>query len=270
MNKKYFSGCYFKFITKDNKYTFAFVVSSHGGKITKQVITRDASYLLIGDDQIKIMDEKNISLDIEEQGLTIKGVLRMGDPVPPKKDVMSIFRNFRMQCKHNIYSLYHSLKGSLRINGKLVSFDGGRGYIEGDEGYAFPSSYFWYNSLFKDSTVTLAIAKVPFGLFKFTGLLCVIRIKEKQYFLATYNGAKVKLANKRLLLIKKGKYSLMVNYELQEGRPLAAPTEKGMDRLIKEELAIKSTYIFKKGKKILLQKSDEVSSMEYMLEKEIH
>mgnify|MGYP003293544038 CR=1 FL=1 len=266
-NKSYFSGCYFKFVTKNNKFSFAIILSSMDGKWTKQLITKDDSYIIKDDCAIKFVDDKTLNFNIDEQGLTMKGVIKMGLYIPPKKDVMGPYRHFKMECKHKIISLYHSLSGKIVVNNKPISFDGGRGYIEGDEGYSFPSEYIWYNSIYEDATITLAIATIPFGLIKFTGLLCVIRAGDKQYNLSTYNGAKIKEYSRKGLLIKKGSYALKLDYDIPSSPSLLAPTPAGMNRKIKEGLAIKSSYVFKKGKNVILIGNDDVSSLEYMMRK---
>lgn len=270
MNKKtksYFSGCFFKFITKNNSFSFAIILSSMDGRWMKQLITKNASYIIKDDCSIKFTNEKTLEFNINEQGLKFKGVIKMGDYIPPKKDVMGPYRHFKMECKHKIISLYHPVSGKIVVNDKPISFDGGRGYIEGDEGYSFPSEYIWYNSVYEDVTLTLAIATIPFGLIKFTGLLCVIRVGDKQYNLSTYKGAKVKERSRKGLLIKKGRYTLKLEYVIPYSPSLLAPTPTGMNRKIKEGLVVKSSYVFKKGKNTILIGNDDVSSLEYMMGK---
>lgn len=51
-----------------------------------------------------------------------------------------------MECSHGLVSFSHELSGTLELEGKSVSFDGGKGYIEKDWGAAFPSAYVWMQS----------------------------------------------------------------------------------------------------------------------------
>jgi len=51
-----------------------------------------------------------------------------------------------MECSHGLVSFSHSLSGTLELDGKPVSFDGGLGYIEKDWGSSFPSAYAWTQS----------------------------------------------------------------------------------------------------------------------------
>lgn len=272
MKKHYFIGHYYKFITKDSKFSFAFILSVQNKKPTRQLILRDASYTLSDEAILKVVDDKTVFINIEEQGLSMNGILKLGDYHKPKHNIMSFFALFKMECKHSIRSLYHSVSGSLTLNDKEISFEKGRGYIEGDEGYSFPSEYLWYNSLSDDYTVTLAIARVPFMFSSFLGLLCVIRIGDKEYNLSTYKGGKIKIINRRHVLISKGKYHLMVNYSVDQPTPplLLAPTNAGMDRMIKENLVIPSSFTFVKGREIILERADKASSLEYMFEEDFY
>ena len=51
-----------------------------------------------------------------------------------------------MQCNHGLLSLDHELSGSLEVQGRRVSYDGGRGYLEKDWGSSFPKGYVWAQS----------------------------------------------------------------------------------------------------------------------------
>ena len=46
-----------------------------------------------------------------------------------------------MECSHGVISMMHSLEGTIEINGEIVDFSGGTGYIETDRGRSFPSAY---------------------------------------------------------------------------------------------------------------------------------
>ena len=54
----------------------------------------------------------------------------------------------------------------------------------------------------EDMTATFALASIPlFGFIHFTGILCFIRTKEKEYYLCTYNGAKLKKVDEDEIII---------------------------------------------------------------------
>ena len=52
----------------------------------------------------------------------------------------------RMECYHGVLSFSHSLRGTLNLNGKVLDFSGGRGYIEKDWGQSFPAAWIWCQS----------------------------------------------------------------------------------------------------------------------------
>lgn len=99
-----------------------------------------------------------------------------------------------MECYHGVVSFGHELRGHLELDGQLLDFDGGRGYIEKDWGQAFPSGYVWMHSNhFSDPTVSLmaSVAIIPWLRGSFPGVLIGIRHGADLYRFATYTGAKV-------------------------------------------------------------------------------
>ena len=48
-----------------------------------------------------------------------------------------------MECYHGVVSLDHALNGELDTGAEVISFAGGRGYIEKDWGRNFPVSWIW-------------------------------------------------------------------------------------------------------------------------------
>ena len=114
------------------------------------------------------------------------------------------------------------------------------------------------------SAVTLAIASIPFVLFTFTGVLCFIKIKEKEYYMCTWNNVRIKQLKKSELILKKGKYQLVLNVIDDKGFDLSAPQKGNMSRYIKENIAVKSTYKFLYNDQVILHEEDELSSLEWM------
>lgn len=39
-----------------------------------------------------------------------------------------------MECRHSIFSLTHTVSGNLTVNGRVLGFTDGVGYLEGDKG----------------------------------------------------------------------------------------------------------------------------------------
>ncbi len=264
MKKNRFFGKYYKFISDDSSFSFAVIISTANEGDMLQVITPYKAFLINNTKSVSVKGSI-ITFDINQDDLVIKGELTLGELHPLKNKVMGPFTYLPMECRHEIYSMYHTLKGNLLIDGKEISFDNGRGYIEGDSGTNFPKRYVWYNSVAPDVTATFALASIPlFGFIHFTGILCFIKTKEKEYYLSTYNGAKLRKISEEEIIISKGKYSFVLKMNNKEGHLLKAPVKGNMDRYIKENLNTFTTYKLFKKDETLIQVEDPLSSLEYM------
>ena len=263
MKKNRFFGKYYKFIS-DDRFCFA-VIKSHANEGDMlQVITPSKASFITDPSSMKI-EGNIITFDINQEDISIKGTITLGELHPLKKKVMGPFTYLPMECRHEIYSMRHELKGMLLINGKEVSFNKGRGYIEGDSGTNFPKKYVWYNSVTENQTVTFAIASIPlFGFIHFTGILCFIKTKDKEYRFCTYNGAKLKKISEEEIIIKKGKYSFVLNIKNEGGHLLKAPVKGDMVRYIKENLNVPTSFKLLKKDETLIEANDPISSLEYM------
>ena len=263
MKKNRFFGKYYKFINKD-LFSFAIIVSTANEGDMLQVITPDKSYYIDDPKSVEV-GGNTVTFNIKQEDLVLNGKITLGEPHPLKKKVMGPFTYLPMECRHEIYSMRHSLNGNIFINGKGVSFDDGIGYIEGDSGTNFPKKYVWYNSVTKDVTTTFALASIPFlGFIHFIGILCFIKTKDKEYYLSTYNGAKLKKISEEEIVISKGKYSFVLSMNNMEGHLLKAPVKGNMDRYIRENLNTATSYTMMCKDQALLKVDDPISSLEYM------
>jgi hypothetical protein len=99
-----------------------------------------------------------------------------------------------MECFHGIVSFGHDLAGDMSVEGKQVSFAGGRGYIEKDWGRAFPSGYVWLHSNHIDSdpeaSLIGSVAIIPWIGRPFRGYIVGLKHSGKLHRWTTYNGAK--------------------------------------------------------------------------------
>ena len=263
MKRNRFFGKYYKFIS-DDCFCFA-VIKSHAneGDMLQVITPSKASFIT---DPFSMKIEGNvITFGINQEDVSIKGTITLGELHPLKKKVMGPFTYLPMECRHEIYSMHHTLKGNLLIDGKEISFNNGIGYIEGDSGTNFPKRYVWYNSVTKEATATFALASIPlFGFIHFTGILCFIKTKEKEYYLSTYNGAKLRKISEKEIIISKGKYSFVLKMNNKEGHLLKAPIKGNMDRYIKENLNIATSYKLLFKDQVLFEVNDPISSLEYM------
>ena len=264
--KNRFCGRYYKFVANNQCFAGIFAESNEGKSI--QIITKDKSYIINDIKKVQI-NNNEIVFDIIQDDLIFKGKIILGKLNPLKHKVMGPFSYIPfMECKHDIFSMFHEINGEIIYNGNKLDFNNGIGYIEGDKGVNFPSKYIWYNSVLPNKSLTLAIANIPFGLFSFTGILCFIKTKDDEYYFCTWNNVKIKSIDNYHIEIQKGKYRLSIDIKDKEGHKLKAPIKGDMRRYIKENVAVESKYKLLYNDKIIIEAEDQLSSCEWMWSKE--
>ena len=100
----------------------------------------------------------------------------------------------RMECYHGVLSFSHSLQGTLTLNGKVMDFNNGRGYIEKDWGKSFPAAWVWLQSNHfagMDACITASVAIIPWSGHAFRGFIVGLWLEGKLHRFATYNGARI-------------------------------------------------------------------------------
>lgn len=234
-----------------------------------QVVTQDGSWSLpypgnalqAGTDFFQIwlggnlFNTKGLWLDLSAAGLEVHGELRYGPFTPLKRDIMGPFRFVPgMQCSHSILSMGHRLEGILTVNGKTIDFTGGTGYIEADRGKSFPSSYLWTQCAWREersNSLILSVAHIPIPGGSFTGCICAVLYRGREYRLATYHGAKVERWNAGGVALSQGPYRLVAELIEAHPLPLRAPVEGAMGRTVHESLCAMVRYRFWRGETLL-------------------
>jgi hypothetical protein len=129
------------------------------------------------------------------------------------------------------------------MNGKVIDFDGGRGYIEKDWGHSFPEGYIWMQSNhFKNEGVSIkcSVAKIPWLWSSFVGFIAGALIDGKLYRFTTYNSTKLKLckvsAEVVLIRLENKKHRLEITAHRAVATELAAPIGGFMDARIEESM----------------------------------
>ena len=180
---------------------------------------------------------------------------------------MGPFRFFAgMQCSHGVISMGHSLSGTLELNGEHLDFFDGIGYIETDRGRSFPTKYLWTQCLWDgpdQGSLMLAIATIPLPVGGFTGCICSVLYRGREYRLATYRGVKIEARSSSGAVIRQGRYRLEVELLSERRQPLRAPVEGRMERTIHESLCAEVRYRFWHGDSLLFQHTDSNASFEY-------
>ncbi len=273
--KKYFSGIYFK--QRGENGAVALIPAIHQGAdgqetASIQIVTEqgshcvwfgnetqgDATEACFGNSRFSL---NGIHLDVESSTVIAAGDLRFRDLTPPRTDAMGLFRFVPfMECRHAVYSLRHAVDGCLTINGRTYFFDGGEGYIEGDEGRSFPAGYLWTQCTFGRGSIMLSVAEIPFAGMQFTGVLGIVLYGGRQYRIATDRGAKVEQLGERTICVRQGKLRLTAELLSIGGAALKAPAGGDMTRIIREQLRCRARYKFERdGKTIFCFTSDTAS-----------
>lgn len=272
-----FCGWYFRCQTEDR--TLALIPARHklkgkdGGSI--QIISDQGCAAVPFPAQATMVDSgkpravlggnsfspQGLSLDLQTPTLTAQGELRFGPPDPPRYDVMGPFRFWpRLECRHSVVSMGHTVNGVLRLNQREYRFRDGVGYIEGDRGRSFPRRYVWSQCSFGEGSLMLSLAEIPLGPLRFTGVISVIHLRGKEYRLATYLGAKALHIRDGLLIIRQGGLRLEAELLEKAAFPLQAPVGGEMERLIRENVCCRARYrLTENGRSILDINSDRAA-----------
>ncbi len=227
---------------------------------------------------INTFSENGIWIDIDHNGLILKGRIGYGRFTPLKYDIMGPFSCLPfLECRHAIHSLHHSLNGSLQVGNTQYDFSGGRGYIEQDWGVSFPQKYIWMQTndfpaeSRADNTsgetgkgcLFLSIADIPFLGKTFTGCICILYLNETEYRLATYLGVKIIQATEQSIILLQGKYTLVIDIEDGKSQDLLAPRQGEMSRTIRESESCRAHIRFFEKNSLLLDHISGDTSFEY-------
>lgn len=244
--------CSIQIITDNDAWTVAFPFD---------VFCKDGKNIYIGENRF---GERGIRMSVHTPELTVKGKLDFGPLSPLKYDIMGPFALVPfMECRHIVWSMWHSVCGTIRINEKAYFFQNAKGYWEGDRGRSFPKKYVWTQCCFPDGSLMLSVADIPIVGIHFTGIIGVVLWQGKEYRLATYLGAKVvKLKNRRIRIVQ-GDMELEAWLLEDNGCPLKAPAKGDMIRTIHESAACLSFYQFRKGGHIIFAFETDKASFEY-------
>lgn len=109
----------------------------------------------------------------------------------------------------------------------------------------------------------LSIADIPFGAFRFTGVLGVILLRGKEYRLATYLGGRAVKITPDEIIVRQGRLSLIVKPQAPPGHPLQAPVGGAMNRTIHEHPSCRVYYRFEDNGIPLLEIDARTAACEY-------
>ncbi|MBL8920892.1 MAG: hypothetical protein JNJ54_18660 [Myxococcaceae bacterium] len=266
--RRFFEGWYVKLVTADRAQRWAvipgiFLGPEGGGEAFVQVLDgatkrswfcryeRTEFDAKVGSFDVRVgpnsFSAKGVSLALREGPL--QGQLSFSElnPWPVTLAAPGIMGPFAwapfMECYHGVVSLWHSLSGTLSVEGREVSFDGGVGYLEKDWGQAFPAGYVWMQSnhfATREACVLASAAIIPWLTGSFPGLIAGLWVKGTLYRFATWTGARLErlvLEDERVhLAFADRRHRLELTSTRPAGGLLHAPVRTEMHKRVEESL----------------------------------
>lgn len=221
----------------------------------------DCFFMQIGENTFS---EQGICLSVQNNGLSLHGSVSFNSLLTIRSDIMGPFRWLsNMECSHSVISMRHGLKGHLILNGEILNFDNGLGYIESDRGRSFPENYLWTQGCWEETSIMLSIATIPISRIRFTGCICAVVHNGKEYRIATYKGARVVQWSKDCAVVKQGKYRLEVKLLKHSAQPLRAPADGDMCRAVHESLSATVQYCLWNRDRLILEKICNTAGYEH-------
>lgn len=278
--RSYFEGWYFK--QQNASETIAFIPAFHVDKDGKasasvQIITNAETYHArfpygvfeadTGCLRIKIgssvFSERGCKLNILTDDFSLKGMLCYGPFASIRNDIMGPFRFAPfLQCRHSVFSMYHTVNGSIVLNGRQIAFKNAAGYAEGDRGISFPKRYIWTQCLHGGVSIMISIADIPFYGFRFTGCIGYIYMNGTECRVATYLNAKIKHISNDGFVIEQGKLTIRAQLMDASFQYLRAPESGDMLRLIHESASCRVKYSVTVDRRVLADFTDERAGFE--------
>lgn len=273
-----FEGYYLKH--QNESQTLSFIPGRSKTEVFIQVITDERSYhipyslrqysagnvLRIGGNSFS---KYGLRLNIRQDDLTLQGILRYSPFTPIGGDIMGPFRFFPMECRHTVVSMGHAVNGTLRLNGQPYLFADGMGYIEGDSGRSFPSSYSWahcnhWDAERDDCSIMASVARIPFAGLRFWGCIAVVWLHGREYRFATYKGVQIRKCTKQDIELTQDGMRLAVHIPAHTGHRLKAPQHGDMKRTIHESAAVRARFLFQRNGQTLIDRWSDLASYEFV------
>jgi len=148
-----------------------------------------------------------------------------------------------MECYHGIVSMDHEITGRIEVDGDVLDFDNGRGYIEKDWGQSFPSAYIWIQTNhFSQPGISLkvSVAKIPYLGYSFVGFIAGLWLGDRLIQFTTYNRSILRKtvidSEKVEVVMENKKFRLEILARREAATALASPILGMMDGRIEESM----------------------------------
>lgn len=266
----FFEGWYFKVVDRLGKNVFAFIPGISKGRdeayhhsFVQILDGRDRSYNYIKGSEndfkysrekfeIEVFgnrfSEKQIDLNLDNGEKSVSGTLEFRDILKWPSTKLSPgsmgYYNYLtfMECYSQVTAMDGNVRGSLKVDGEQIDFDGGKVYIEKNWGREFPVAWVWIQSnSFEETGVsfTCSIGRVPLGPVNFSGFLAGLYLDGEFYEFTKMNRAKMDIEkNGRDMTIRFRRKNLELKVktesELEDFILCRGPRDGEMTPLVKE------------------------------------
>ncbi len=224
LSRNYFEGWYFKLVDRNKERAFAFIPGVFFSSTPKY----DHAFIQFVDGMKKTYcyerfsteefsaSKNRFALNVAGNHFGINGLNFKLDVVNSKISGELKFTNhlswpdsllnpgsmgfynyiIKMQCYSQVCAMDFDISGVLEINGELVDFNGGRGYIEKNWGSAFPYSWVWVQCNHFDhqrASLSCSLGHIPFPISSFRGFLVGLYVSDQFYAFTTMNRSRVEV-----------------------------------------------------------------------------
>jgi hypothetical protein len=271
-HKHYFEGWYFKNVDKEEQNVIsiipgvsieenkekshAFIQILDGRTYKSYYIPYDMKEFSFSEESFEFTIGNNhfshsgIELHIVTEDIVLQGKLQYSNPLHwptgiTSPNSMGWYAYIPiMECYHGVLSLQHNILGQIKLNDRMINFDGGMGYIEKDWGTSFPSSWIWLQSNhFERENISfmLSIAKIPWKQRSFSGLISGLWYNHKLYRFATYTGSKIDYLQfkdeETRIKVSDRNYNLFIEAKPGNSGSLKAPQKGAMTGSVMESIS---------------------------------
>ncbi|MFL0247363.1 tocopherol cyclase family protein [Candidatus Clostridium stratigraminis] len=263
--KDYFEGWYFKVVDAKRQQVFAFIPGISYG--SSETTSHSFIQLLRGNEaefnyfKYDIVDftwnnkKFNIgvgrnsfsldkmSIDINEDKLKIFGAIYFKNLIKWPDSLISPgsmgYYNFIpfMECYSQVCAIDLDLSGSLNVNGEIIDFNNGKGYIEKNWGKSFPLSWIWVQcNCFKKykAALSCSIGHIPFLRSSFRGFLIGFLFNNKFYKFTTMNKSTINIVEDSgdvELTIENNRYKMYIHTKTNKERFILCYGPKGSEMI---------------------------------------
>lgn len=297
MKKGFFEGWYFKM--QKGEHTLAAIPGYHREPDGKElaflqlIIDGQSFYFTYPIHQFSFMKnpyeivvdkcvftKRSASFFLCEKELCLKGDVGFGPLTEIETsrfspDIMGPFSYLPfLQCRHGVISMGHTVTGSVTVNGEVIDFTGGSGYLEMDSGVSFPDYWMWMqcNQFDTGTRMMLASATVPLAGLRIQGVIGVVIANGKEYRLATYNGARLKKSvcenGVADIEVSNRRHRLKVRLTDYEGQSLLAPVNGSMNRTLRESISCTMHLELYEKNKLIVQTTGNNAGFEWQMQKQ--